>query len=323
MYTASYVTDELLRWKVDGVARAVMIRSLAKLCLGWPYVFGAAGGMCTVGNRKSYAGSRPDHAAAIRGACPVLSDKQPACDGCKWVDTRIFDCRGFTRWLLSQVGVPLFGGTVSAQWEDSKNWVAKGTSMDTLPHGLVCCVFRPSHTGMYTGDGMVRHCSGTVKEEALPGKPNWQKWAIPAGLYTNAELEAAGVKFDPAKNIPTLRKGNNCDEVVELQALLNAKYGYDLEIDGAFGAKTEAAVKDFQRKHGLTADGIVGPKTWAALGVDCRQVENPPVDNGNNDITPPEPSEPPATISIPLADWQEIKAAIMAAYHIIKTYEGG
>ncbi|HEY6723637.1 MAG TPA: peptidoglycan-binding domain-containing protein [Polyangiaceae bacterium] len=41
--------------------------------------------------------------------------------------------------------------------------------------------------------------------------------------------------------------------------------------DGRFGAGTEAAVKEFQRRNGLTTpkhpngDGIVGPKTWAKL----------------------------------------------------------
>lgn len=318
MYTASYVSSELARMKSAGTSKADMIRKLAKLCLGWPYVFGAAGSMCTVGNRKSCAGNRPDHADSIYVACPVLSNQQPACDGCKWVDTRIFDCRGFTRWLLAQVGVPLFGGTVTAQWEDSKNWVVKGDIKD-MPRSLVCCVFRPSHTGMYTGDGWVRHCGGRkgqVVEEELPGSPRWERFGIPAGLYTNAELEAAGVKFDPAKNIPTLRKGNSGDEVAELQAMLNAKYGYDLEVDGVFGAKTEAAVKAFQLAKGLTADGIVGPKTRAALGILPSEQNIAPA------IPTPEPDNQPPTICIPYADWLEIKAAISAAYHVVKKYEG-
>ena len=64
----------------------------------------------------------------------------------------------------------------------------------------------------------------------------------------------------------TLKKGSKGDEVVALQHLLNVE-GYKLTIDGDFGAKTESAVKMFQKAHGLDDDGIVGAKTWAALGV--------------------------------------------------------
>lgn len=42
---------------------------------------------------------------------------------------------------------------------------------------------------------------------------------------------------------------------------------YTGKVDGIYGAKSKAAVKSFQRKNGLTADGIVGPKTAAALGM--------------------------------------------------------
>ncbi len=47
-------------------------------------------------------------------------------------------------------------------------------------------------------------------------------------------------------------------------ALKNA--GYEVgPIDGKMGRKTKDAIKDFQRENGLTADGIVGQKTWAKL----------------------------------------------------------
>lgn len=36
-------------------------------------------------------------------------------------------------------------------------------------------------------------------------------------------------------------------------------------VDGSFGAKTEEAVKAFQKKHNLTVDGVVGPQTWNAI----------------------------------------------------------
>ncbi|EAW38868.1 peptidoglycan-binding protein [Lyngbya sp. PCC 8106] len=46
----------------------------------------------------------------------------------------------------------------------------------------------------------------------------------------------------------------------DIQAQLNI-FGAKLVEDGIFGATTEAAVKEFQKKSGLTVDGIVGPKT--------------------------------------------------------------
>ncbi|MFQ3618580.1 MAG: peptidoglycan-binding protein [Cyanobacteriota bacterium] len=52
--------------------------------------------------------------------------------------------------------------------------------------------------------------------------------------------------------------------VAHLQELLGA-CGYRLRPDGDFGWITESAVRDFQRRHGLRVDGIVGDRTWALL----------------------------------------------------------
>ena len=308
MYTAKDAEALVSRLKASG--KPAIIRGLSTLCLGWPYVWASRGEMCTPKwrrNRIPYC-RQQKYADMIRDNCPVLSDNAASCDGCKWDGVRCFDCRGFTRWLLAQAGVPLYGESVTTQWETASNWAARGT-IDTLPRGLVCCVFRPGHTGMYQGNGNVIHCSGTVKEEPLPGKPKWERWGVPAGLYTTDELRKAGLNVDDEKNTPTLRRGNQGDEVADLQMILNSKYGYELEVDGSFGKATETAVKDFQTKHGLTADGVVGAKTWKALGVKAEAPE-------------PVPDDQPPTICIPYADFQAIRAAVVSAYHIIKKYEG-
>lgn len=58
--------------------------------------------------------------------------------------------------------------------------------------------------------------------------------------------------------------GSQGSSVTELQKLLNNN-GYGLTVDGIYGAKTQAAVKDYQQKNGLAVDGIVGANTWGAL----------------------------------------------------------
>lgn len=61
------------------------------------------------------------------------------------------------------------------------------------------------------------------------------------------------------KNRPTLRRGDTGPDVARLQQHLGVT-GPDV-----FGPQTEAAVREFQRQHGLVPDGIVGPRTWEQL----------------------------------------------------------
>lgn len=63
---------------------------------------------------------------------------------------------------------------------------------------------------------------------------------------------------------PNLCPWDSGPDVVELQRLLRA-HGFDLRVDGDFGASTEAAVKTYQRQYGLRADGVVSQEIWVAL----------------------------------------------------------
>ncbi len=63
---------------------------------------------------------------------------------------------------------------------------------------------------------------------------------------------------------PLLKRGSQGAAVKELQEALTAA-GYPIASDGTFGPATEAAVRRFQNDSGLRADGIVGPRTRAAL----------------------------------------------------------
>lgn len=85
------------------------------------------------------------------------------------------------------------------------------------------------------------------------------------------------------------------DEVRLLQRELK-RWAYSMSPDGAFGPRTDAAVRHFQRKRGLKDDGIVGPRTWdAVLDPDARPIgagfQYQPA--GASDPTPSSPAKPP------------------------------
>ena len=65
---------------------------------------------------------------------------------------------------------------------------------------------------------------------------------------------------------PPIQTPGALDDVSQLQTALN-KLGADpkLDIDGSYGKLTTYAVKQFQQKHGLSADGLSGPLTWNAI----------------------------------------------------------
>jgi hypothetical protein len=248
-----------------GAGKEEIIRFVSRAAEGWPYVFGAWGEQCTPSARKSR--KRDDHPTIV-SACQVLSGKASSCSGCKWnLPVRMYDCRGFTHWLLDQVGINISGGGCTSQWNTKANWQIQGP-ISEMPKDRVCCVFtgtasKKEHTGMYLGDGSTVECSSGVQYFS-PMKSKWKYYAIPAGLY--GDQPAPEPDPDPDKK-PTLRKGDSGTYVTLLQTMLIQR-GYNVGswgADGAFGAATEAAVKSFQKDHGLTADGIVGEKTWAAL----------------------------------------------------------
>ncbi len=68
--------------------------------------------------------------------------------------------------------------------------------------------------------------------------------------------------------------GSVGDEVSEIQSRLKKWGYYDGKVDGIFGSATRNAVIKFQKNNNLTADGVVGAKTLAALGISSKDVYN-------------------------------------------------
>ena len=259
MRTADEVDKLIADYKAEGMSAPEIIARIAPECIGWPYVFGAWGEMCTPANRKKRV--RDDH-PTIKSACPALNGG--SCASCKWgIGVRMFDCRGYTAWLLRQVGLDLIGGGATGQYNDTRNWMRRGDIAE-MPD-VVCCLFvkkdgRMEHTGMHLGGSREVECSHNVQEG---GMSKWTHYAIPKGLYTEEQIPHTTVKR-------TLRRGSQGADVAELQAELNAR-GFNCgTVDGVFGKGTEKAVKAFQSASCLLADGIVGRKTWAALEAEIR-----------------------------------------------------
>ena len=63
------------------------------------------------------------------------------------------------------------------------------------------------------------------------------------------------------------KQGSSGSEVTQIQTKLKNWGYYSGEVDGIFGGDTKKAVSLFQKKNGLTADGVVGNATLAALGI--------------------------------------------------------
>ena len=268
MISANEVDQMIVAWKAAGLTKPEIIDHTARACLGWPYVFGAWGELCTPSARGRRA--RSDH-PTIKSKCQVLSGKASSCVGCPWgIGVRMYDCRGFTRWLLQQVGLDLEGGGATTQWGTVKNWALRGSKKD-LPEGKVACLFQQNgtkmaHTGIVLPDRTVIHCSVGVQTGKFSAK-SWTHFAIPAGLYSAEELGTNNERSTGAFARPMLRKRSRGEEVADLQRAL-IQLGYDVGktgADGIFGRKTLAAVKAFQKNNGLKDDGIVGPLTYGKL----------------------------------------------------------
>lgn len=209
MYSADQVDALIEQWRKEGLSKPELVIKIANACIGWAYVWGSLGQLCTTSIRKTYMNSTNISSGdinLIKKRCQILSGAKGSCDGCPYYpngkQTRVFDCRGFTRWILSKVGIALAGGGATSQWNAASNWAAKGT-IDTLPKDKVCCIFRDvngtkEHTLFYDGQGHYIHCSGEVKKQDI-STYKATHWAIPKGLYDNVTPTPAPT---PSETIP-------------------------------------------------------------------------------------------------------------------------
>ena len=233
----------------------------------WGYIWGTAGELWTAAKQKQLEQTTDADRANSRKY------------GSKWIGHKVADCSGLFSWAFKQLGGYMYHGsdTMFRKYCDAKGELNSGARTDGqgLKPGTAVFVWKAdkkkyTHVGLYIGDGLVIEAAG-ARQGVISGKvtdSKWTNWGELKGVdYSGTAPEPAPAPDpEPAKR-PTIRKGNRNQYVKELQTDLD-RLGYNLGIcgiDGDFGTATEKAVKEFQRDHGLSQDGICGPKTWAAL----------------------------------------------------------
>ena len=232
----------------------------------WGYIWGTAGEKWTAEKQKELEKTTDANRAQGRQY------------GSKWIGHRVADCSGLFSWAFKQLGGYIYHGsdTMYRKYCVNKGELSKGKRIDrgTLKPGTAVFVWNGSsysHVGLYAGNGIVIEAMSTLKgvttTKVTAGK--WTHWGEVTGVdYAgdNAELRMQNAELN-AENRLTIRRGSKGETVAEMQGILE-RLGYDLGscgVDGDFGRMTEKAVKAFQKDHGLTVDGICGPKTWKEL----------------------------------------------------------
>lgn len=215
---------------------------------GWGYIWGTAGVMWTQAKQN----------AATR--------EQTVKYGSRWIGHMVADCSGLFSWAFRQLGGYMYHGSDTMY---RKYCTEKGQldGQDLQP-GTAVFVYKKadnnfSHVGLYVGNGIVIEAASTAKGVVTSKVTDskWTNWGWLKGV------DGGDIPVPPEPVKPTLKRGSKGEYVTLAQTeLINKGYSCgSFGADGQFGAATEAAVKRFQKDNGLTADGIIGPKTWAAL----------------------------------------------------------
>jgi cell wall-associated NlpC family hydrolase len=183
-----------------------------------------------------------------------------------------FDCVGLVKgvlWGWNGDESKVYGGAVYASNGvpdlSADAMIGRCTSVSSDMSNIAVGEFlwMKGHCGVYIGNSKVVESSpkwaNGVQVTALTAR-NWLKHGkLPWVEYSDGEVRNV-VNIE----LSVLRSGSKGEQVKTLQILLNA-YGSQLTVDGDFGSKTNAALKDYQKKNSLQIDGICGVKSWECL----------------------------------------------------------
>jgi hypothetical protein len=189
-------------------------------------------------------------------------------------------CASFVRACLVVAGV-IKKGAPSAYCPTFKESLQPVARADVRPGDVMFIWFpsmgRVAHTGLVeavfptyvvTIEGNTDVAGGRTGGKVMRKKRAYKglsfgrpPYAAPKPAPTPTKVTA---KVTKAKPDPILREGNRGQLVLNVQKAL-LKHGFRTALDGDFGPATKRAVMAFQKKKGLTVDGVVGQATWNAL----------------------------------------------------------
>lgn len=109
-------------------------------------------------------------------------------------------------------------------------------------------------------------------------------WFLPVILLVAVLSVTAYVYFSDSEDVLS-KYGSRGQEVTNIQTRLKNWGYYKGNVDGIYGYQTSNAVKHFQRKNGLTVDGIAGAKTLEALGLPTGNTNTGGGGGGGNQTT--------------------------------------
>ena len=179
-----------------------------------------------------------------------------------------------------------------------------GTAVFTLQRQLNRIAKDYPFIGKLTVDGVFGpRMASTVKTfqrqfnltaDGVVGRQTWYKISyIYVSVKDLAELTSegetsSGTLSDGSWGGTALRTGSTGSAVEQVQFWLNTLAQYEsaipsLAVDGRYGAATASAVRAFQRRYGLTVDGVVGRETWNAIYNEFRSIQS---DNGTPNAYP-------------------------------------
>lgn len=161
----------------------------------------------------------------------------------------------------------LVGNNRNPQTQNTSSDTTTAAQVRTIPSDRNWPVVRygDSSENVVTLQAMLRQRGYDV---AYNGVFDAQTYAAVRQFQTDSRLEDDGIVGHNTWEalVSTIRSGDNNLVVEALQRQLVNRYGYEIGVDGKFGSsETQPTVIDFQRSHGLSPDGIVGPDTWAVL----------------------------------------------------------